>query len=130
MLSLKIMIDVLCAVGAYASVFMYRKSLRAQAGLVKGDSVVKRPAARLFFGIPNALFGILFYLALAIVIWFASAWWWVFIFAAVAAAALTSAYLAYRLLFVARATCPYCWTAHAVNWLLAVLTVILFRVAF
>lgn len=126
MLALKIMIDVLCAVGLYASVFMYRKSLRAEAGLVKGDSVVKRPAARLFFGIPNSLFGILFYLALAAAIWFASGWAWVLIFAAIAAAALTSVYLAYRLWFVTRRPCPYCWTSHIVNWLLVALASLLY----
>ena len=32
-----------------------------------------------------------------------------------------SLYLAYSLLFVTRMPCLYCWTSHAVNWLLPLL---------
>ena len=125
---LRIIVDLLCAVGFYVSVHMYRRSILAEAGKVKGKSVVKSPAARLFFGVPNSLWGLIFYVAIAILIWFAHGWLvWTLIFLAAAAAALTSLYLAYRLIFVSKTVCPYCWTSHAVNWLLLVLAIIINR---
>jgi len=128
LLILRIIIDLLCAAGLYASVFMYRKSILAEAGKVKGKSVVKSPAARLFFGVSNSLWGIIFYVAVAIVMWFASGLvMWTLIFLALGAAALTSLYLAYRLVFVSKILCPYCWTSHAVNWSLVVLAAILYH---
>jgi uncharacterized membrane protein len=35
-------------------------------------------------------------------------------------AAGVSVVLAYSLLFVTKMPCVYCWTSHAVNWMLAV----------
>ncbi len=125
-LILKILVDLLCAAGLYVSTHMFHRSLLAEAGKVKGKSVVKSPAARLFFGLPNSLFGIFFYIAIAIVIWFARGpVIWTLIFVAVAAAAITSLYLAYRLIFVSKTVCPYCWTSHAVNWALVVLSALI-----
>lgn len=121
MLPLRIIITVLCAAGFYASVFMERKSIAAEHGKVKGPSVVKSPRARLFAGIPNSLIGCIYYPLIIAVAWAAHS---KPIFIAAEAAALfaagTSIYLAYSLLFVTRRNCPYCWTAHAVNWSLAI----------
>lgn len=124
MLTLKVTISALCALGLYASVFMYRKALADQAGKLAGRSVVQRPAARLFFGTPNSLFGIAYYTALGIGIWFVTGWGWVPLLLASCAAALTSFYLAYSLLFRTRMPCPYCWTSHLTNWVLAALVIV------
>ncbi len=115
------LITLLCGVGLYTSLFMLAKSRRAARGEVRGPSVVKSPRAHLY-GVPNALVGAIYYPALAAAIWLArpSAALLV-VLAAVLVAALTSAFLAYSLLFVTRRECPYCWTAHAVNWALLVL---------
>ena len=120
MILLRAIVSLLCAVGFYASVFMLRKSIRAKHGEIKGPSVVKSPRSRLFAGLPNALFGVIYYIAVAAVTWLAHARVF-FILAELAAlfAAATSAYLAYSLLYVTKKQCPYCWTAHAVNWSLA-----------
>jgi uncharacterized membrane protein len=117
---LRVIVSLLCAVGFYASVFMLRKSIRAKHGEVKGPSVVKSPRSRLFAGLPNALFGVIYYVAVVAVTWLAHARIF-FILAELAAllAAGTSAYLAYSLLYVTKKQCPYCWTAHAANWSLA-----------
>jgi uncharacterized membrane protein len=117
---LRSIVTFLCAVGFYASVFMLRKSIRAKHGEVKGPSVVKSPRAKLFAGLPNALFGVLYYVGVLAVTWLAHSRIW-FVAAELAAlfAAGTSVYLAYSLLYVTKKWCPYCWTAHAVNWSLA-----------
>jgi len=107
---------------------MLEKSRRDERGELAEPSVVQSPRARLFGGLPNALLGAAYYLVLAPAIWFvrfpAGV---VAICLAVAFAAATSALLAYSLLFVTRRPCPYCWTAHAVNWSLAVLVGWLFK---
>ncbi len=99
---------------------MFRKAQLAEAGGLEEPSVVQQPAARLFAGLPNALFGIFYYLALGVFIWLAPQLCAVFV-AAAALAALTSLYLAYSLLFRTRMPCQYCWTSHAVNWMLVLL---------
>lgn len=117
MLLVRTVISVLCAVGFYASVFMLNKSLRAARGALTEPSVVQTERATLFFGMPNSLIGLLYYAAIAAVSWLARGTMPIALAAAAAAfAAGTSAYLAYSLLFVTRRSCPYCWTAHAVNW--------------
>ena len=119
---LRSIVSFLCAVGLYASVFMLRKSVRAQHGEVKGPSVVKSPRAKLFAGLPNALFGVLYYAGVLAVTWLAHARiFFILAEAATLLAAGTSAYLAYSLLFVTKRECPYCWTAHAANWSLALI---------
>jgi uncharacterized membrane protein len=112
-------ITALCATGAYASVFMLRKTVVAARGGLREPSIVQTPRARLFAGLPNALFGCAYYLALATVVWCCPtpAARWAALAAAIAAG-VTSLYLAYTLTFVTRHSCPYCWTAHVVNWLL------------
>ncbi|MBV9149853.1 MAG: vitamin K epoxide reductase family protein [Candidatus Eremiobacteraeota bacterium] len=128
LLILKIVVDLLCALGFYVSVHMYRRSILAEAGKVKGKSVVKSPAARLFFGVPNSLWGMIFYVAIGVLIWFSRGQLvWTLIFVAAGAAALTSLYLAYRLIFVSKTVCPYCWTSHAVNWALVILSITINR---
>jgi uncharacterized membrane protein len=115
----KAIVTLLCGVGLYASLFMLAKTLRAQRGTLPEPSVVQSPRARLFGGIPNALVGTLYYAVLAVAIWFAgTAMAALALAAAVGLAALTSAYLAYSLACVTRRACPYCWTAHIVNWAL------------
>lgn len=119
MLLVRWVICVLCAVGFYASVFMLRKSVLAARGQLKEPSVVQTPRAKLFVGIPNALIGTIYYPAIAAVsvgtrlpalLWCAAG--------AAAIAAVTSAVLAYSLLFITKRSCSYCWTAHLANWAL------------
>jgi uncharacterized membrane protein len=107
---------------------MLAKARRAARGLLDEASVVQTPRARLFAGIPNALLGAVYYPALAVAVWIVPGPPVAFaVLAAVTAAALTSAVLAYSLLFVTKMPCPYCWTSHAVNWLLLVLCFALFE---
>jgi uncharacterized membrane protein len=119
MLLVRWVITVICAVGFYASVFMLRKSIRAEQGKLEESSVVQTPRAKLFGGVPNALIGTVYYPALTFVAWSTSerAVLWCAI-AAVCFAAATSLYLAYSLLFVTKRSCVYCWTAHIANWAL------------
>jgi uncharacterized membrane protein len=112
-------ITVLCGVGLYASIFMLAKTQRAERGELTEPSVVDTPRARLYGGVPNASLGIVYYLALAVAAWTLRGPVTYLVFAATAFAAVTSLVLAYSLLFVTRRSCPYCWTAHAVNWALA-----------
>lgn len=119
MLLVRTVISVLCAVGFYASVFMLTKSMRAVRGTLTEPSIVQTERASLYFGMPNSLIGLVYYAALAAVSWLAHGT--VLLALALAAtlvAAGTSAYLAYSLLFITKRSCPYCWTAHSINWML------------
>ena len=119
MLLVRSLITVLCAIGFYASVFMLRKSLLAARGELTEPSVVQTERATLFFGVPNSAIGLVYYTGVAAVSWLTSGTTaLVLVLAAVVFAAGTSAYLGYSLLFVTKRSCPYCWTAHAVNWML------------
>jgi uncharacterized membrane protein len=124
----KAIVTLLCGVGLYTSLFMLAKSRAAQRGELDEPSVVESPRARLFGGIPNALIGAIYYVALAGSVWLvrtpAAA---IGLLVVVALAALTSLVLGYSLLFVTRRSCPYCWTAHAVNWALALICFWLLR---
>ncbi|HEY5425327.1 MAG TPA: vitamin K epoxide reductase family protein [Candidatus Tumulicola sp.] len=125
----KIIVTLLCGVGLYASLFMLAKTRRAERGELDGPSVVESPRARLYGGVPNALLGGVYYPALALAIWLAPAVPALAlpILTAAGLAAATSLVLAYSLLFITRRPCPYCWTAHAVNWSLALLCLWLFE---
>jgi uncharacterized membrane protein len=115
-------ITLLCGVGLYTSLFMLAKSRRAERGELRGPSVVKTPRARLF-GVHNSLLGSIYYPGLAVAIWFVHpVVGAALVLAAALFAAITSAVLAYSLLFLTRRECPYCWTAHAVNWSLLILS--------
>lgn len=115
-------ITLLSGVGLYASLFMLSKSRRAARGEVPGPSVVKTPTAHLF-GVPNSLIGTIYYVGMGAAVWFAMGHVALLALSAAALfAALTSAYLAYSLLFITRRTCPYCWTSHAVNWTILILS--------
>ncbi|HXP92637.1 MAG TPA: vitamin K epoxide reductase family protein [Candidatus Binatia bacterium] len=108
-----------CAVGFYASAFMYRKALLAARGALTEPSVVETPRARAIGGVPNAAFGIAYYPLVALaMIWFHVTGVWALTVAASFAAAAFSLYLAYSLLFVTKRWCPYCWLSHLVNWTL------------
>jgi uncharacterized membrane protein len=121
-------ITLLCGVGLYASLFMLAKTRRAERGELLEFSVVQSPRARLYGGIPNAAIGAAYYPTLAGCVWLLrSPIAATFALAAAAFAALTSAVLAYSLLFVTRRSCRFCWTAHWVNWSLAALTAWLFK---
>lgn len=101
---------------------MLAKSARAERGEIRGPSVVKTPRAHLY-GVQNSLLGAIYYPVLAVVVWLPLPWAArLAVLAAVLFAAVTSAFLAYSLLFVTRRECPYCWTAHAANWSLLVLS--------
>jgi uncharacterized membrane protein len=126
---LRAMITLLCGVGLYASLFMLAKTRRAERGELFEPSVVQSPRARLYGGVPNAAIGSVYYPVLAACVWLpwrgaAAA---LVLTAAVVFAALTSVVLAYSLVFITRRSCPYCWTAHWVNWSLAILTPWLFK---
>ncbi|PZR58299.1 MAG: hypothetical protein DLM50_04080 [Candidatus Meridianibacter frigidus] len=125
MLAIRLIMTALCALGLYASVFMLRKARLGAQGQLAEPSVVQRPAARLFFGVSNAAFGIAFYVISAALIWIGTPWATPALLIAVGLAALTSVYLAYSLLFVTRMPCPFCWTGHFVNWLLALGAILL-----
>ncbi|MBV8489708.1 MAG: hypothetical protein JO199_04185 [Candidatus Eremiobacteraeota bacterium] len=126
---LRALITLLCGVGLYASLFMLFKLRRAERGELTEPSVVQNPRAKLYGGVPNSVFGVAYYAALAVVCWLPlPAWAAAGVLLAVALAAGTSFYLAYTLLFVTRATCPYCWTAHAVNCSLLVAVPWLFKI--
>lgn len=122
MLLVRTVITVLCAVGFYASVFMLRKSVRAAQGTLTEPSVVQTERASVYFGVPNSLIGLVYYTGIAAVSWLAHGTVLLTLaLAAAVCAAATSVYLAYSLLFVTKRSCPYCWTAHAVNWALLAL---------
>ena len=119
---LRVVITVLCGVGLYASLFMLAKTRRAELGLLDEPSVVQRPAARLYGGLPNALLGSIYYPAIAVAVWLPIGHILALIVLGIVAfAAITSVLLAYSLLFITKRPCPYCWTAHAVNWSLLVM---------
>ena len=84
---MELLITVLCGVGLYASLFMLAKSRRAQRGELTEASVVQTPRARLLGGIPNAAFGIVYYLVLGVGIWFAPTPWEAAVLAAASLAA-------------------------------------------
>jgi uncharacterized membrane protein len=125
---LEVAITILCGVGLYVSLFMLGKARRAARGLLKEPSVVQTPQARLYAGVPNAALGIVYYAVLATAVWLVrSPVGAALVLAAVAFAAITSLMLAYSLLFITKKACPYCWTGHAINWSLAILTPWLFK---
>lgn len=115
------LLPLLCLVGAYAAIFMFRKQRRFESGAEAGDSVVIRPAARLL-GVSNASLGVGYYVGVL----FAYPWLYdrlLFLGVLVAAslAAVMSLVLAYSLLFVTRRACVFCWIGHMVNWLILVI---------
>jgi uncharacterized membrane protein len=122
-MALQIVISILCGVGLYTSIFMLRKSGRAERGLLSEPSVVQTARARLFGGVPNSGIGIVYYVLLGAGIWAGGTTIGVLLAIAASAAAATSLALAYSLLFVTRMPCVYCWTSHVVNWMLAALTI-------
>lgn len=117
-------VALLCLVGFYVSIRMYRKAGLAERGLLDEPSIVFSPRARVVGGVPNAAVGLAYYAALFVASFFldqppvrtAS------IVASILASAL-SVFLAYSLVAVTRKPCPYCWTGHVVNWLLLILLV-------
>ncbi|HTU81623.1 MAG TPA: vitamin K epoxide reductase family protein [Candidatus Acidoferrales bacterium] len=125
---MRALITLLGGVGLYASLFMLSKTRRAERGQLAEPSVVESPRARLYGGIPNAAVGAVYYPAVAVCSWFDLPYGWALaVLAAAGLAAATSLALAYSLLFVTRRPCPYCWTAHAVNWSLLGLVAWLFK---
>ncbi len=113
-------IAALCLAGLYVSAHMFRKQQRAQRGELTEPSVVQTPRARVA-GFSNALFGIVYYILMLVAAALLHAP--LVAAAALAAACLAAAfslYLAYSLLFVTRMSCTYCWTGHAINWLLLI----------
>jgi uncharacterized membrane protein len=100
---------------------MARNAWLDRHGRLAGDSIVREPAARLYFGVPNALLGLLYYPLVAAAFPFAAnPAIRLALTAAVAGAALTSLVLMIDLTFVTRRDCANCWVAHAANLGLAV----------
>jgi uncharacterized membrane protein len=130
---LRVAITILCGVGLYASFFMLRKSALADRGALAQPSVVQTPRARLF-GPPNSALGAIYYPVLAALTWVAAALhapvFLLFGFGLSVVAAGVSLVLAYSLLFITRMPCPYCWTAHAVNWLLFLAVLELLKISY
>ena len=100
---------------------MYHKGQRAEHGELEEPSIVELPTARLLGGVPNALFGTLYYALIVVSQPLQS-------FepvrngrrAAALGAALMSLVLM-RSLTRNRRECPLCWTSHAVNLTLVAL---------
>ena len=110
--------------GLYVSQHMYRKAIKAQRGELDEPSIVETPAATIFFGQPNALYGLLFYgTMLASTPFTNSSTVRLGRRVATGLAASSSLYLMYSLLFITKMECPYCWTGHALN--LAILGAVL-----
>ena len=87
--------------------------------------VTDTPSARVFFGVPNADWGIAFYAVL--IIW--SVWWFVTgdilwpdaVQIASAFAVGLSVYLAFVLIFRLKMSCPFCFLGQGINVALAML---------
>jgi uncharacterized membrane protein len=118
----------LCAMGLYASAFMWRKAHRGALGLLREPSVVQTPRARAIGKTPNAALGVFYYAAVALATLFPAppVIGWLVVSVSLVAA-LFSTYLAYSLLFITRMPCPYCWTSHAINWTLPLLLLAHYR---
>jgi uncharacterized membrane protein len=115
--ALRAIVTILCGVGLYTALFMLAKTRKAERGELDAPSVVTTARARLYGGVSNAFVGSIYYPALAIAVWVLRTPQLLAGVTLVAAfAAATSAALAYSLLFITRRPCPYCWTAHGVNW--------------
>lgn len=86
------------------------------------ETVVHTPAARLFAGIPNSVFGMAFY-GLVLVSIACGGWdrpgWLVPLLVAAALAVGAGVYLIVQLYRVMRVSCPLCVVAHMINLLLA-----------
>lgn len=122
---MRLVILALCAVGLYVSIHMQRKAMLAQRGELDEPSVVQTPRARAIARTPNSLFGIAYYVLLAVAAFFFSspAVHTAALIASILAGAM-SLYLAYSLLFVTKMPCVYCWTGHVVNWALVAVLVV------
>lgn len=113
--------------GLRSAFFMYGKARDAEHGRLQEASVVELPEARLFFSIPNALIGIVYYsgaIALACFTW-SSRHLAALLVAIALGAFATSVFLAVRLITRKR-QCPHCWTSHAVNATLLALAIVQF----
>ncbi|HXW50462.1 MAG TPA: vitamin K epoxide reductase family protein [Candidatus Acidoferrales bacterium] len=118
------LIACLALVGIYLSWYMLRKQIRAQRGELAEPSVVMTARAKAA-GVPNSAFGIAYYLGVLVATPFLTTHLiWVAVFAASLLAAAFSLYLAYSLLFITRMPCAFCWTGHAINWILAIVLLI------
>lgn len=121
---------VLAALGMYNSVYFTLLAYRLvppSARLVPAvcrledsacDAVVHTPPARLIGGIPNALLGIVYYMAIFIAAATNALWRLPVTVAFAAAGALTvalGAYLAYELIAVMRVRCVLCMASHGMN---------------
>jgi len=130
---IRIAITILCGVGLYTALFMLAKTRRAERGELTEPSVVESPRARLV-GPPNALLGALYYPAAVIAVWLGWALhlpWLVLAVAIVSIGpAVFSLILGHSLLFITRRACPFCWTAHATNWLLVPLFFWLYNLSY
>jgi uncharacterized membrane protein len=100
---------------------MARKADLARRGRLAGPSVVERPEAALFFGIPNALFGLAYYPLVALAYPLAGAPVIHTLLTAIAFFALAVSLRLGFALWHIPGGCRLCWTAHLVNLALAVL---------
>jgi len=97
---------------------MANKAWRSARGELTEPSVVQTRTARLLGGIPNAVFGLVYYPSVAIAVSLPNVPAHLAALAASLLAAAMSFVLAYSLLFRTKRSCPYCWTAHVINWIL------------
>lgn len=100
---------------------MAATAARDRRGELTEPSVVQRPTARLFLGIPNATTGLAYYLGLAAAFPFGDR---PAVRLGITVAALLAALVSVRLIvdlaFAAPAGCANCWVAHACNLALVV----------
>lgn len=121
MLVLPIAITALCAAGAYASVFLLLKWVSVRRNPPPEASVLQTPYAALIPGVPNMVLGIAYYTTAATAAWLRGPGICAAAFGVSLLALFASLYLAFRLHRTLKMTCPFCWSAHAVNGALALL---------
>jgi uncharacterized membrane protein len=120
MVAMKSTMGLMCIGGITFSYRMLQKHRTAKAGGLKVPSIVQTQPAAAIFGIPNSLFGLIFYGATFILL-FSPYRFGIYAMAAGAGtAAIFSLYLAYQLIFRIRLSCVLCWMSHVINLSLAV----------
>ena len=82
---------------------------------------MQSPSAAVIAGVPNAGLGAVYYAAVAIGVWLTLPGVCTALLAAAVCAGALSAFLGYRLLFVVKMPCPFCWTGHLANFALLAL---------
>lgn len=134
----ELFIQIICALGIVISLYF----LAIWKGVTKGDSrlipkgvcnkkmcaaVMKTDYAKVFFGIPNFAWGILFYFIVfnsMVFVYPRSVMYGLMIVSWIVV--LFSFYLFWALMYKLKTHCPLCYTAHVINILIAVYYTLMF----